>query len=369
MGISSKALSRIQGLPSVPVTKTVPNFKSASLFGGIIRKKAAAAEVSRPIRKSVGELGRVEKAKDAKGHGSEKRGGSAEQTVDMSRTDGMATYNKLKADGYKTAWSGEGKIHMVKPPGAKANPQEVIAGIPADGFDSQKRWGNSAIRGVGVNSPAMMEARRLAKAKDAKGHGSNKRGEAFDAGHALALHNSGATEAAKDYAGQHGLNVVQNGLTTSFEKKGPMKYYVGHFSKSGGRDEVFQHDSTPTEESHGKQYGAATGPFRTLAGAQYMAQYSQHNNPHLQTVDDAERLAAKYPDRVMHPDAAAKGIRAGFADQIPKSPTDKAGLNAYNAAKMVQEQSHVDFRTAMKSVENHLPELFADHWDKQLAKK
>lgn len=29
-----------------------------------------------------------------------------------------------------------------------------------DGFDNKKRWGNSAIRGVGTNSPAMMEARK-----------------------------------------------------------------------------------------------------------------------------------------------------------------------------------------------------------------
>ena len=27
------------------------------------------------------------------------------------------------------------------------------------GFDSKKRWGNSAMKGHGVNSPAMMEAR------------------------------------------------------------------------------------------------------------------------------------------------------------------------------------------------------------------
>jgi hypothetical protein len=30
------------------------------------------------------------------------------------------------------------------------------------GFDNEKRWGNSAFPGVGVNSPAMMEARRSA---------------------------------------------------------------------------------------------------------------------------------------------------------------------------------------------------------------
>jgi len=29
-----------------------------------------------------------------------------------------------------------------------------------DGFDKKKSWGNSAIKGRGVNSPAMMEARK-----------------------------------------------------------------------------------------------------------------------------------------------------------------------------------------------------------------
>lgn len=29
-----------------------------------------------------------------------------------------------------------------------------------DGFDGHKRWGNSAVKGHGVNSPAMMEARK-----------------------------------------------------------------------------------------------------------------------------------------------------------------------------------------------------------------
>ena len=38
------------------------------------------------------------------------------------------------------------------------------------GFDSRKRWGNSAIKGHGVNSPAMMEARKsFAKTKALKG--------------------------------------------------------------------------------------------------------------------------------------------------------------------------------------------------------
>ena len=43
-----------------------------------------------------------------------------------------------------------------------------------DGFDAKKRWGNSAQRGHGVNSPAMMEARKAALAKKVGGH---KKGE------------------------------------------------------------------------------------------------------------------------------------------------------------------------------------------------
>ena len=35
-----------------------------------------------------------------------------------------------------------------------------VAKVTKDGFDGKKRWGNSAIKGVGVNSPAMMEARK-----------------------------------------------------------------------------------------------------------------------------------------------------------------------------------------------------------------
>jgi len=39
-----------------------------------------------------------------------------------------------------------------------------------DGFDSNKRWGNSAQKGHGANSPAMMEARKsFAKKKELAG--------------------------------------------------------------------------------------------------------------------------------------------------------------------------------------------------------
>lgn len=34
------------------------------------------------------------------------------------------------------------------------------------GFDTNKRWGNSAMKGHGVNSPAMMESRGTTEGKD-----------------------------------------------------------------------------------------------------------------------------------------------------------------------------------------------------------
>ena len=56
--------------------------------------------------------------------------------------------------------------------------------------------------------------------------------------------------------------------------------------------EEFSSAETPTETSHGQLYGAVIGPFRTKAGARFMAMYG-YNNPHLQCVADAERMANK----------------------------------------------------------------------------
>ena len=53
---------------------------------------------------------------------------------------------------------------------------------------------------------------------------------------------------------------------------------------------VFASAETPTENSHGGAYGAAIGPFRTKAGAMYMAAHGA-GNPHCLCVADAERLA------------------------------------------------------------------------------
>ena len=43
-----------------------------------------------------------------------------------------------------------------------------------EGFDSEKRFGNSAMRGHGVNSPAMMEARKGHKEKEEHEKGESK---------------------------------------------------------------------------------------------------------------------------------------------------------------------------------------------------
>ena len=65
------------------------------------------------------------------------------------------------------------------------------------------------------------------------------------------------------------------------------KIYVG---VKGAKREVFRSLQTPTQQSHGHRYTVVIGPFRTRGGATVMAQYGR-NNPHLQTVTDAERMA------------------------------------------------------------------------------
>ena len=66
------------------------------------------------------------------------------------------------------------------------------------------------------------------------------------------------------------------------------RYYVG-IRKCLARD-LFASDTEPTEATHGDRFLCVIGPFRTRAGAEFAAKFGQ-GNPHLQTVDDAERLA------------------------------------------------------------------------------
>lgn len=66
------------------------------------------------------------------------------------------------------------------------------------------------------------------------------------------------------------------------------KLYVG---LQGSKREVFRSATEPTETSHGHLYAASVGPFRTRRGAEFMARYGGNGNPHLQCVNDAERIA------------------------------------------------------------------------------
>lgn len=66
------------------------------------------------------------------------------------------------------------------------------------------------------------------------------------------------------------------------------RYYVG--MNKGWKFEVFKSLVVPTAETHGAIYSGVIGPFQTKRGAEFMATYGQ-NNPHCQTVAEAERLA------------------------------------------------------------------------------
>ncbi len=65
------------------------------------------------------------------------------------------------------------------------------------------------------------------------------------------------------------------------------RFYVGY--KAGLRT-IFRSYDTPTPEVWGETFTGVIGPFRTLAGAEFMRDYGA-NNPHCQCVADAERLA------------------------------------------------------------------------------
>ena len=65
------------------------------------------------------------------------------------------------------------------------------------------------------------------------------------------------------------------------------RIYVG---VRGVLRKVFRSEMTPTRLTHGDKYDAVIGPFRTKAGAGVMAKYGR-NNPHLQTVSEAEKMA------------------------------------------------------------------------------
>lgn len=65
------------------------------------------------------------------------------------------------------------------------------------------------------------------------------------------------------------------------------KIYVG--ITESNRREVFRSETEPTPEST-PQYIACIGEFKTIRGAKFMAEHGE-GNPHVQCVDDAERIA------------------------------------------------------------------------------
>jgi hypothetical protein len=69
------------------------------------------------------------------------------------------------------------------------------------------------------------------------------------------------------------------------------RIYVG--LRAGVR-EVFTALSSPTEQTHGRLYGAVVGPFRTRRAAELVRDTGAFN-PHVQTVADAERSARWAP--------------------------------------------------------------------------
>ena len=73
--------------------------------------------------------------------------------------------------------------------------------------------------------------------------------------------------------------------------------YVGIRADNGKREGFrFTVRDTPTQETHGHLYAAVIGPFRTVRGARFMVDHGA-NNPHLQTVWDAERIAKQEAGR------------------------------------------------------------------------
>lgn len=59
------------------------------------------------------------------------------------------------------------------------------------------------------------------------------------------------------------------------------------------RNTVFRSRGTPTGETHGGRFTYVTGPFRTVLAARFFAAYAGPQNPHLLSVDDAEREVKK----------------------------------------------------------------------------
>lgn len=90
---------------------------------------------------------------------------SNEDKKDVSRAFGKKAANAVA----KSTVDYAGLAKHVQSKGYKRNLSSREIQSAKKGFDSQKRWGNSAVKGYGVNSPAMMEARSKAIHAKTKG--------------------------------------------------------------------------------------------------------------------------------------------------------------------------------------------------------
>ncbi len=126
--------------------------------------------------------------------------------------------------------------------------------------------------------------------------------------------------------------------------------YVG-IKKDGGR-EVFPASQGPTEELYGSLYSAVIGPFKTQRGANFMAQYGA-GNPHLQTVEDAERAAKQEADRVSKElkqfDAGVrKGMELAVKDRAAKSQGKPVNIDCTELLTWFErDRAHVELRSKL----------------------
>jgi hypothetical protein len=76
------------------------------------------------------------------------------------------------------------------------------------------------------------------------------------------------------------------------------RVYLGY--RNGNPPQVFRASCVPTFGTHGNQFNAVVGPFRTARGAHFMRAFGQ-GNPHCRTVSEAERLGKLYPNATSVP--------------------------------------------------------------------
>lgn len=99
------------------------------------------------------------------------------------------------------ALSGEDKADVSRAFGKKA--AGAVSKATNDGYDGNKRWGNSGIKGSGVNSPAMMAARKgFSDAKNKAIHaktGGKKGYKSFSEGGRMGARKAAKTDTRDDF--------------------------------------------------------------------------------------------------------------------------------------------------------------------------